>query len=254
MYSLFVDYLKSGNAPLTHLTVVNDDDTTWEIEPSSGDLTQVFICNHEEADTRMIYHASLQGTTNVVLVANDTDMLFLGAYACALDKSRRWFLNYEWNTFADLAKFAAFFGDVTLYLPMFHSITGCDTTSYYHYRGKTDPWKRVVKSPSSLRMIEGLGKDEMPSELILNDCMEFVRRYVYCGKPQEDLVATKVRMYKNQAVKRSSSLPPDPNSLRHDILRKHHQAYTWRRCIERIIVPLPIQKYDWKRVNGVIVP
>ena len=94
MYSLFVDYLKSGNAPLTHLTVVNDDDTTWEIEPSSGDLTQVFICNHEEADTRMIYHASLQGTTKVVLVANDTDVLFLGAYACALDKSRRWFLNY----------------------------------------------------------------------------------------------------------------------------------------------------------------
>ncbi len=137
---------------------------------------------------------------------------------------------------------------------MYHSITGCDTTSYFHYRGKTDPWKRVIKCPSSLKMIEGLGKDDAPSELIISDCMEFVRRYIYCGKPKEDLVATKVRMHNDQTVKRSSSLPPDPNSLRHDILRKHHQAYTWRRCTERIVTPLPIDKYGWKRVNGVIVP
>ena len=78
MYSPFVNYLKSGNAPLSYLTVINDDDITWQIEPSSGDATQIFICNHEEADTRMIYHASLQGTNNVVIVANDTGVLLLG--------------------------------------------------------------------------------------------------------------------------------------------------------------------------------
>ena len=136
---------------------------------------------------------------------------------------------------------------------MFHSITGCDTTSYYHYRGKTDPWKRVVKCPSSLMLIEDLGKDETPSDVTITNCMEFVRSYVYCGKPNEDLVATKVRMYNDQAVKKSSTLPPDLNSLRHDILSKYHQAYTWRRCTERIIIRLPTDKYSWKKFNGVII-
>ena len=139
MYLLFVNYLKSGNAPISLPTVVNDEDITWEIHPS-GEHTQIFVCNHEEADTRMIYHATLQGKNDVVIVANDTDVLFLGAYACALDESKKWFVNYEYKTFADLAKFAIFYGDLTLNLPMFHSITGCDTTSYFHYRGKTDPW------------------------------------------------------------------------------------------------------------------
>ena len=179
MYLLFVNYLKSEKANLFYPTIINDEDNTWMIEPSSGNVTELFVCNHEEADTRMIYHASLQGTKNVVIVANDSDVLFLGAYACALDKSSRWFYNYEGSTFTNLAKFAAFYGDMALYFPMFHSIAGCDTTSYYHYRGKSTPWNRVSKCPSSLSLIKDLGTDDNPSEATLGDCMEFVRRCVH---------------------------------------------------------------------------
>ena len=190
----------------------------------------------------------------MVLVANDSDVLFLGGYACALDKSRNWFYNYEGGTYADLAKFAGYYGDLCLYLPMFHSITGCDTTSYFHYRGKTIPWNRALKNPSSLLLIKDLGKEITPSETTLVECMEFVRIYVYSGLPNEDLVTTKVRLYEAQVVKKTSTLPPDPNSLRYDILRKHHQAYIWRHCTEPTILQLPFQQYGWQKVGGCLMP
>ena len=50
MYSLFVKYLKSGKAPLINLTIVNDEDNTYMIT-TSGDVTELFVCNHKEADT-----------------------------------------------------------------------------------------------------------------------------------------------------------------------------------------------------------
>ena len=57
-YSLFTSYLKSGQASLLYATTVNDEDITRKTDPKSGLLSEKFICNHEEADTRMIYHVS----------------------------------------------------------------------------------------------------------------------------------------------------------------------------------------------------
>ena len=61
-------------------------------------------------------------------------------------------------------------------------------------------------------------------------------------------------MYEDQKVKRSSTLPPDLNSLTHDILRKHHQAYTWMRCLEPNVETLPPENFGWKEKDGSIVP
>ena len=65
------------------------------LDPKGNSVTKMFTCNHEEADTRMIYHASRQGESNVVISANDSDVLFLGTYACALDAQRKWHFNYQ---------------------------------------------------------------------------------------------------------------------------------------------------------------
>ena len=59
LYSLLVKYLKSGKATLINPTIVNDEDNTYMIA-ASGDVTEWFVCNQENADTLMIYHASLQ--------------------------------------------------------------------------------------------------------------------------------------------------------------------------------------------------
>lgn len=49
---------------------------------------------------------------------------------------------------------------------MFHSLTRCDTTSYYHYRGKAIPWNCVSQCTSALLLVQDLGKDdELPPVL-----------------------------------------------------------------------------------------
>ena len=162
--------------------------------------------------------------------------------------------NYQSNYYSDLKKVALSLGHAALYLPQYHALTGCDTTAYFYFRGKTQPWERAMKVPGGLNLINQLGIDTNLSNEALADIVEFVRRFVYCGKKGEDLVSTKVRMYEEQASKRSSSLPPDPDSLKYDILRKHHQAYSWVRCLEPVVATLPFNEYGWKKVNGAIVP
>ena len=143
-----------------------------------------------------------------MISANDSDVFVLGTYACALDKTRKWFYHYQNNTFSNLRKVADALGNSALYLPKFHALTGCDTTSYFYFRGKTKPWERTLKAPGSLKLIDALGVGENLSDEAFADISEFVRRYVYCGRKGEDLVGTKVRMYEEQKTKRSSTLPP----------------------------------------------
>ena len=224
------------------------------IDSKDQNISKLFICNHEEADTRMIYHASLQGANSVVISANDSDVFFLGTYACALDKNRNWYFDYQSCSFADLRRIADLLGDSALHLPAFHSLTGCDTTSYFYFRGKTAPWERAIKTPNSLDLIKNLGCESKLSDEDIDNSVEFIRRFIYNGKKGEDLVDTRIRMYKEQVKKKSSALPPDPNSIRYDILRKHHQAFVWKRCLNDIIEPLPLSENGWKVCNDIVLP
>ena len=104
-------------------------------------------------------------------------------------------------------------------------------------------------------MIEDLGRERCFPEEASDAYIQFVRCIIYGDKQGGDLVATKVRMYHDHTKKTTSSLPADPNSMRFDILRKHHQAYTWKRCLQALVEPLPLNDNGWK-VNdeGLIIP
>ena len=244
LFLLLTNYVCSGKAHLPYITMINDVDQTWMIDSKDQNISKLFICNHEEADTRMIYHASLQGANSVVISANDSDVFFLGTYACALDKNRKWYFNYQSCSFADLRRIADLLGDSALQLPAFHSLTGCDTTSYFYFRGKTAPWERAIKTPNSLDLIKNLGCElKLPDEDIDNS-VEFIRRFIYNGKKGEDLVDTRIRMYKEQVKKKTSALPPDPNSIRYDWKIR----FVWKRCLNDIIEPLPWLKMVGKYV------
>ena len=93
-YALFAKYLTCGMATLLYPTTINDEDQTLTVDPKTGIVSKDFECNHEEADTRMIYHASLQRGKNAVLVLNDSDVMFLGIRACTLADDRHWYYNY----------------------------------------------------------------------------------------------------------------------------------------------------------------
>ena len=91
-------------------------------------------CNHEEADTRLVYLA-LQGKTDMVVVSKDTDVLILLVWAYAKhDIKTNWYMMYEQGKYADIGKIVEFLGkEICLALPAFHSLTGCDTISFVFF-------------------------------------------------------------------------------------------------------------------------
>ena len=65
----------------------------------------------------------------------------------------------------------------------------------FHFSGKIKPWERAMMLPDGLKLIDELGVNENLSDNAMEDIVEFVRKYVYCGRKGEDLVITKMRMY-----------------------------------------------------------
>ena len=84
LFSLFLTYLCADDfvqpSPLPIL--VNNENGTFKIS---------FECNHEEANTRLVFHA-LQQNTNVVLCSKDRDIRVLMVFVYALNK-----INEKWN-------------------------------------------------------------------------------------------------------------------------------------------------------------
>ena len=210
--SLFAEYITSGNAPLPYDTFINKENDMWYIDRETKKCRIIYLSNHEEADTRMIVDAATNGTNYIVLSAYDSDVFFLGVYGCALNTSRHWWIEYKSECYINLQDIAKTLDKFAVSLPTFHAMTGCDTGSYFHFKGKVTPWKKMLNSPHWLSLLDKLGEEKELSENAIQDCIEFVKLVVYGGKTDETLVQTKIRMYLAQKEKQSSNLPPDPYS------------------------------------------
>ena len=116
----------SAKAQLYYATIINDEDETSMIDPATQIVTKMFTCNHEEADTRMIYHIILQGLVKVVISANDTNVMFLLHMHVPLTQVMR-----QSKTYVDVQVIVKALKDAAFYLQSFHTLTGCDTTSYF---------------------------------------------------------------------------------------------------------------------------
>ena len=167
----------------------------------------------------MIYHAGIKDSSLVIsrfiivdyshtitspgYISQWLDVFALGTYACALDNTIQWHFNYQTNCYSHLRKAGDTLGEAALYFPQFHALTGCDTTAYFYFDGKTQPWELVIKASGGLSLISKLGATENLSDEDMSDIIEFVRRFVQCRRKGEDLIRTKVRMYNEEKVKRS---------------------------------------------------
>ena len=64
--SMFAEYILSGEAALLYTTVVNIGDEMWMLDHLTKERQLHFVCNHEEADSRMIAGVVMVGTSNFV--------------------------------------------------------------------------------------------------------------------------------------------------------------------------------------------
>ena len=100
-----------------------EEEKTWRI--TKHEVSEIFQCSHEEADTRMVLHACLQDI-NVVVVSKDTDVLILFVYAFSVVQPEKdWYMKIDKSKYVEIGKVCRYLGeDVCLKLPKIHAVTG----------------------------------------------------------------------------------------------------------------------------------
>ena len=247
-----VNYYKSDSVrsklrlPLT----VTEEDKTWLL--TNTNVEQLDHCNHTEADTRLVLHAS-RCKNPVIIRATDTDIMILLCYAYSTCKPPHdWLMKID-HRYISISKVTDQFGDqICQILPAYHSITGCDTTSYPYGIGKIKPIKNMLQHNKS-HLLSELGRS-VDSVLDISKAKHFFRTCMYPGLEQESFVETRIRMYCKKKVKSSMSILPDKNSTNEHIKRSDLQAFIWYQCLKAVIEYPDITDRGWQRKEAGIQP
>ena len=199
--------------------IVTAEEKTWQL--STNQVLELPSSNHVEADTRIIMEALKSENTEtleditactIIVKAADTDILVLMCYAHS-HKARRnqWIMQIDSERFVNINAIEDHFGEkICNLLPAYHSITGCDTTSYPATVGKVKPLKKLIKQGKEY-LLEEFGSN-LDSESNLQQASEFFQTVLYSGKNDETITQTRCRMYTKQKIKSSANLIPDVSS------------------------------------------
>ena len=111
------------------------------------DVTKLQKCNHSEADTRILLHlahAAEQGHTTAFVRTVDSDVVILSiCFFETLGLTEHWVGFGTGRKYRDIPVHTIY-SDLgpskSLALPLFHSLTGCDTTSQFLGCGKKTAW------------------------------------------------------------------------------------------------------------------
>ena len=122
---------KVSRLHLDYILVITLEKEAWE--KSLTGVQNLSPCNHKEADTRIMYHCSLEDKPAAV-IASDTDILILvvNAFASCLPKYD-WFLQTKKNQSVNVSKFHDYTDNaVAITFTAMFVITGCYTVSYFY--------------------------------------------------------------------------------------------------------------------------
>ena len=156
------------------------------------DEMPTYASQHEEADTRMIFHLANifeeSPDVNVVVRSNDTDVLILLVYhvkqirnnpkvwmdlGVASNNTRRYInISYLVSTLSP---------SIVDALPGLHAFTGCDVTAAFLGKGKCRPLQLMEKTSAHAETFAQLGKEKNLSQNVQSG-LEFFVCCLY-GKP-----------------------------------------------------------------------
>ncbi|KAK3911510.1 Chromosome-associated kinesin KIF4 [Frankliniella fusca] len=230
------------------------EETRVESSNSDRDLTS-FQSNHEEADTRMVLHATQLESETVVVSVRDSDviLLFIHHYQqmkckkcwimCGTQRDRKYI---PIHTLCEQLK-----PDQIKNLLAFHAITGCDTTSKLASVTKTTGWKNYEEE--RWKLLKDLGESSDVTSAVLDDTEQFVVQALYKVGP-EITKADAARVALFGTVKMLEYLPPTSDALRLHLKRCHFQVYVWKNAhIASPILPDP-KDCGWNVVDERYVP
>ena len=247
-----VSFLKENQSRLVTIpTIITENEKSWLLTPTR--ITELEDCNHYEADTRLICVAT-QVDMPVIIRATDTDVLILMVHIYSWRNiDRPWQMKIDHESFVDISAICGHIGsEACNILPAFHSITGCDTTSFPFRAGKVVPGK--LMKLRSYELLSTFGSRALSDDGLLA-AKQFFQKIVYNGEKGESYIETRVRMYQKQKVKSSEGIIPDENSTLQHLKRCWLQCYIWCHCTEKQIDFPPIDEtFGWRQNDGFIQP
>ncbi|XP_061721794.1 uncharacterized protein LOC133528424 isoform X2 [Cydia pomonella] len=217
-------------------------------------------CNHEEADTRVMLHladAVLKGHSKVMLRTVDTDVVVL-AISCVpkLEGLEELWVhigtgrNHQYLACHTISSCLG--PERTHVLPLFHSFTGCDTTSSFNGRGKKTAFEAWKAYPNVTRGFEALYRGEY--DRADPEIQKFVITMYDRSCPSETVNECRKNLF-TKKDRQIDNLPPTEAALKQHTLRAVLQAvYVWGQClIKNQNIPCP-SEWGWQKEGEVWVP
>ena len=198
-------------------------------------------CNHEEADTRMLLHAShaaSKGHNSIIIRTVDTDVLVLAVMVAEKvpEIQQLWLAFGNGKNFRYIAahRIKDTIGpQKSLALPMFHALTGCDTVSAFANHGKKSAWATWECFPDLTDALIALAScPEMISMEVMNTIQRFVvLMYDRASQCIEINKARKKIFARCNNVKR---IPPTYDALEQHVKRAAFQGgFIWINTLEK---------------------
>jgi len=227
-----------------------------------------FCSSHEEADTKIIYHASkINSGSTVVVKCSDTDIviIMLGNLhkikakiyiECGVSRSRH-IINV--NALHELLGL-----DLCKALPGFHAFTGCDYNPAFFKKGKKRPFQILAKNEEFQQAFASLGDTGIDIDNTFAKIEAFVCS-MYGYETQKKINNVRYLMFlRNYKVKNTdeaflkanlksfdaSCLPPCYTELLQQMRRAHYIAHLWNKATLRDPIEFEPETSGWTLTNS----
>ena len=227
---------------------------------------QYLESNHKDADSRMILHLELAGSSGArkaVVVSPDTDVFVLLVYHFSklnveylFFKTGRKGLHVDYTRYIPVHNvFSKLLQDERAILLSVYCLTGCDTCSSFHGIGKKKAFQVLRKSASQLKEVSELGSTRSISAPAKTAAITFVG-LLYGHTECSSLNALRTTLVLGKSKIKPRRLPPTNDSFTLHLLRCAYQLLIRREAIEaKVNLPSPLEfGYMADPQTGLFVP
>ena len=212
----------------------SDGELVKKVETDSITDMEELYSNHEEADTRLLLHAtySAKDYSRVIVRCDDTDVLILLLYYYSrgeLSEEVYMHAGHSAETVSNIryVPIHTIAGklqcNVCNILPAIHAVTGCDSTSSLNRIGKRTVFNVMMKCATDLQGLEDVTND--------HDFLETARKFVLLlhGKKAKNTMSLDELRYilATTTDKPASQLPPTEDAFKQHVMRAQYQIKIW---------------------------
>ena len=207
--------------------------------------------NHEEADTRIVLHCIHSQSDFVLIAARDTDIIVILCAHQHRFSNKSVYVTMGNKQYLNIGTLATKLGpQICDSLLLFHSLTGCDTVSFFYGIGKPTAMKTLQENPDMLQGISHLPQ--------LNDEMLTKMEHFVCKLYGSKTFHKTDRLRETMLLSSSKPelMPPTSDSLKFHMQRAFYQSKIWQ-CANITLpnIPTPTSPgAGWSAKEGKLQP